>query len=153
MHKNKTEEIVRNIALPIIERAGYELVDLEYQKEGSNWVLRLFIDHEKGISHQDCELVSNLVGEELDKKDPIPHAYFLEVSSPGVERPLKSLKDFQRFKGEKAEIKLYAAKNGKKEYIGKVLGVENDQAAILVKDEKILFQMDEIASAHLLVDF
>jgi len=150
---SKIEDTIRDIAVPLIEKAGFELVDLEYQKEGNNWVLRFFIDHENGIDHQACELVSNLVGDELDRLDPIPHSYLLEVSSPGIERPLKSMKDFQRFSGEKVEIKLFAAKNGQKEYIGKLLGVENNQIAVLVNDVKILFSIDEIAKARLIADF
>jgi len=150
---SKIEDTIRDIAVPLIEKAGFELVDLEYQKEGNNWVLRFFIDHENGIDHQACELVSNLVGDELDRLDPIPHSYLLEVSSPGIERPLKSMKDFQRFSGEKVEIKLFAAKNGQKEYIGKLLGVENNQIAALVNDVKILFSIDEIAKARLIADF
>ncbi|MGI6684822.1 MAG: ribosome maturation factor RimP [Bacillota bacterium] len=150
---NKIEETVRNIALPLIEQAGFELVDLEYQKEGNNWVLRLFIDHENGIDHEACELISNLVGDKLDKLDPIPHAYFLEVSSPGIERPLKSAKDFQRFSGEKVHIKLFAPKNGQKEYNGKLLGMERDHVTILVDGSKLTFNMDEIAKAQLIVDF
>jgi ribosome maturation factor RimP len=155
MHKNgKIEKQVRDIVQPLIEQAGFELVDIEYQKEGNNWVLRFFIDHEKGIDHRACELVSNIVGDALDKHDPIPHSYLLEVSSPGIERPLKSLKDFQRFSGEKVRIKLFSAREGQKDYIGKLLGVERDQVAVSVNNQdKFLFNMDEIAKAHLMVDF
>lgn len=150
---NKVEDTVRSIVLPLIEPAGFELVDLEYKKEGNDWVLRFFIDHENGIDHEACQTVSHLVGDELDKLDPIPHAYFLEVSSPGIERPLKTIKDFTRFSGEKVQIKLFSAKNGQKEYIGKLLGMENDQVAISVNESKLLFNMNEIAKARLIVDF
>jgi len=150
---NKVEDTVKNIVLPLLEPDGFELVDLEYKKEGNDWVLRLFIDHEKGIDHEACQNVSNLVSDELDKIDPIPHAYFLEVSSPGIERPLKTIKDFNRFSGEKVQIKLFAAKNGQKDFIGKLLGMENNQVAIAVNDSKLLFDLDEIAKARLVVDF
>jgi ribosome maturation factor RimP len=151
---SKIEDTLKSIAVPLIDKAGFELVDLEYKKEGNNWVLRLFIDHESGIDHDACELVSNLVGDELDRLDPIPHAYLLEVSSPGIERPLKTSKDFLRFSGEKVHIKLFAAKNGQKDYEGKLMGMEDDdQVVILVNEEKILFSLHEIAKAQLVADF
>ncbi|ATW24201.1 ribosome maturation factor RimP [Candidatus Formimonas warabiya] len=153
LKESKVENLVRNIVLPLIEPAGYELVDVEYQKEGNHWVLRLFIDHEEGIDLDDCQWVSNLVGEELDKADPIPQAYLLEVSSPGIERPLKNAKDFDRFKGKKVEIKLFSPKNNQKEYVGILLGIENSQVALMAGQVKILFNMDEIAKAKLVFDF
>lgn len=154
MHKvNNIEDTVRNIVTPLIEHAGFELVDLEYVKEGSEWVLRLYIDHENGIDHGACQTVSNLVGDELDKADPIPHSYLLEVSSPGIERPLRTSKDFNRFSGEKIYIKLFAPKNGQKEYTGELLGMEEDQIALMADETKLLFSMDEIAKARLVVDF
>ncbi|MCR6545891.1 ribosome maturation factor RimP [Dehalobacterium formicoaceticum] len=154
MQKNSSvKETVENILRPLVESAGYDLVDLEYKKEGGNWYLRLFIDHDNGIDHTACEQVSNLVGDELDQRDPIPHSYILEVSSPGIERPLKTAKDFVRFSGEKVHIKLFAAKNKQKEFIGILLGMEDHQVALATDSSKILFDLDEIASAQLIVDF
>ena len=108
----KIVSIVQELILPLLTAAGYELVDVEYQKEGQDWILRLFIDHlnpvaDQAIGLDDCQQVSRLVTEILDEKDPIPGTYLLEVSSPGLERPLKKLDDFQRFAGRKAEIKLF----------------------------------------------
>lgn len=154
MHKNnKVEDAVRRTVLPLIEPAGFELVDLEYRKEGNDWVLRLFIDHEDGIDHNACQTVTHLIDDALDHLDPIPHAYLLEVSSPGIERPLKTRKDFVRFSGEKVLVKLFAPKNGQKDYTGILAGMENDQVAILVGESKILFGLDEIAKAQLVCDF
>lgn len=150
---NNIEDTVRTMVTPLVEHAGFELVDLEYTKEGSDWILRLYIDHENGIDHEACQTVSNLVGDELDKFDPIPQSYLLEVSSPGIERPLKASKDFNRFSGEKIYIKLFAPKNGKKEFTGKLLGMEQEQIALMVNETKLLFNMDEIAKARLVADF
>jgi ribosome maturation factor RimP len=98
MVKKKIEDIAAEIALPIVEKYKFELVDVEYLKEGSNWYLRVFIDKEGGITIDDCQLVSEEISDELDKADPIKQSYFLEVSSPGIDRPLKKEKDFEKFK-------------------------------------------------------
>ncbi|MGI6678860.1 MAG: ribosome maturation factor RimP [Dehalobacterium sp.] len=150
---NSVKDLVESIVNPLVESAGFELVDLEYKKEGGNWYLRLFIDHDKGIDHASCEYVSNLVGDELDRIDPIPHSYILEVSSPGIERPLKTAKDYLRFSGEKVHIKLFAAKNKQKEFTGIILGIEDGHVALSINNTKTLFSFDEIASAQLIVDF
>ena len=97
---SKVEEIIWTMAQPLAEEYGVELVDVEYVKEGAEWYLRLYIDKENGaVELDDCENMSRTIGDLLDKKDPIEQAYRLEVSSPGIERPLKRMKDFVRFKG------------------------------------------------------
>lgn len=151
--RNKVEEKVANMVLPLLETAGFELVDLEFKKEGHNWILRFYIDHENGIDHEACQTVSRLVSDELDKIDPIPQAYILEVSSPGIERPLKTIKDFSRFNGEKVLIKLFKAQDGQKEFSGKLLGMEDNQVIISVNETKLFFDLDEIAKARLVADF
>ncbi|MDD2498409.1 MAG: ribosome maturation factor RimP [Desulfitobacteriaceae bacterium] len=151
--ENKTEKIVRELVLPLIEPEGFELVDVEYQKEGRNWVLRLFIDQEKGIDLDDCQHVSNIVSDALDEKDPIPHQYLLEVSSPGIERPLKTKNDFLRFCGRKASIKLFLPLNGEKEFTGELGGVEDNSVVIKTGDGEKRVEIDHIAKAHLAYDF
>ena len=92
----KVTEVVEAFAQPIVEELNLELVDVEYVKEGQDWFLRVFIDSEKGVDIEECGAVSERLSEALDKEDPIPHLYFLDVSSPGAERPLKKEKDFQQ---------------------------------------------------------
>ena len=110
----RTEELV----MPIIEENQFELVDVEYVKEGSNWYLRIYADKEGGINIDDCVLISRALEEKLDKEDFIKDAYILEVSSPGLGRPLKKDKDFARSIGKSVECKLYRAIDKKKEFEG-----------------------------------
>jgi ribosome maturation factor RimP len=149
----KIEIIVENSILPLIEPLGYELVDVEYQKEGKDWILRLFIDKDKGIGLDDCQKVSNIISEELDKIDIIPNSYLLEVSSPGIERPLKKKKDFERFKGCKIHISLFEPREGRKKYEGELLGVENDSIEIKITKGTLMVPINQIAKARLLPDY
>ncbi|NLK86040.1 MAG: ribosome maturation factor RimP [Clostridiaceae bacterium] len=125
MAKKKVEEIVEELALPAVEALGFELVDVEFIKEGANWYLRVYIDKQGGITIDDCQAASERLSDMLDKKDPIKQSYILEVSSPG-ERPLKKDRDYERFKGEFVEVKLYQPLNGKKIYEGELLGLKGD---------------------------
>ena len=108
------EKVVSAIG-PVVEREGYELVDTEFVKEGPDWFLRVYIDQESGIQVDDCAKISHLLSEFLDKEeDLIPQAYYLEVSSPGIERVLKKDKDFVRFQGSKIQVKLFTKFNDRK---------------------------------------
>ncbi|MBO4501576.1 MAG: ribosome maturation factor RimP, partial [Clostridia bacterium] len=98
---------------PTVKNLGYELYEVEFQKEYDNWVLTLFIDKDGGIDLDDCERVSNAVDPILDEADPIEQAYYLSVSSVGIDRPLKKDKDFARNVGNKLDIRLYVPMNGK----------------------------------------
>ena len=109
MAKSNTEKKVLPLLEPIVAERGLELVDLEFVKEGANWYLRVYIDKEGGVSIDDCEAVSRALEAKLDEKDPIEQAYVLEVSSPGIDRPLKKDADFIRFQGEIIDVKLYKA--------------------------------------------
>ena len=126
MSKNRVEKIAEQLAIPIIEKENFELVDVEYTKEGSDWYLRLYIDKPGGITLDDCQKVSEQLSNLLDRKDPIKGNYFLEVSSPGLDRPLKKESDFIRFKGRAVEVKLYEALDGKKVIEGELIGLENN---------------------------
>lgn len=136
MAKRRTEEIVKDLALPITNKYQLELVDIEYKKEGPNWYLRLFIDKPEGVNLEDCQLVSEHLSEILDEIDPIEQSYILEVSSPGLDRPLKTAKDYEKFKNSTIEIKLYTPFNGKKEYIGKLIGLVNHHIHLEVNNHE-----------------
>ncbi|MBR6271705.1 MAG: ribosome maturation factor RimP [Lachnospiraceae bacterium] len=119
-YEKRTEELI----MPIIEQNSFELVDVEYVKEGGNYYLRAYIDKLGGITVDDCEIVSRALSDELDKYDFIDEAYILEVSSPGLCRPLKKEKDFDRHMGEEVEVKLYRAADGVKEFSGILRGYD-----------------------------
>ena len=119
---------------PTVKNLGYELYEVEFQKEYDNWVLTLFIDKDGGIDLDDCERVSNAVDPILDEADPIEQAYYLSVSSIGIDRPLKKDKDFQRNIGKKLDIRLYAPLDGKKEFTGEL--VSFDAESFTVKTDK-----------------
>ena len=115
----KIEEKVESLVKDKIEKIGYELYDVIYTKEGSNKILRIVIDSEKGISLDDCEKVNNEIKETIDEANPIEEQYFLEISSPGIERLLRKDWQLKKFKGEEVNIKLFKKdENGKKEYTG-----------------------------------
>lgn len=139
------------------EFVPYELVHAEYVKEGKERYLRLYVDTEGGVSHEDCALVSRKLGDILDEKDLIKEAYILEISSPGVERPLKKLRDFERFLGEKVEVKLYAPLEGLglKVLIGYIDSVNGEDIIIeLESDEKLItIPFEKIASSKLVFSF
>ena len=118
MKNVNTEKKAEDLILPIIEENKFELVDIEFVKEGPNWYLRVFIDKDEGITIDDCELVSKAFEKKLDEEDIIKQAYILEVSSPGIDRPLKKDKDFKRCIGKLIDIKLYKPFEGRKEFQG-----------------------------------
>lgn len=134
----KIEEKVEAIVKEKIENIGYELYDVLYIKEGHNKILRIVIDSPKGISLEDCEKVNNEIKELIDEADPIEEQYFLEISSPGIERLLRKDWQLKKFKGEEVNVKLFKKdENGKKEYIG-ILGDMTDTTLdIEAKEKKI----------------
>ena len=151
---NNTEAKVLPILEPIIAEKGLELVDLEFVKEGVNWYLRVYIDKDGGVNIDDCEAVSRALEVKLDEKDPIEQAYILEVSSPGIDRPLKKDADFVKYQGEIIDVKLYKAQDGSKQYQGKLLGLENGVLSIEEENGTIVkFEQKDIASVRLAVIF
>lgn len=147
MAKRKVEVIVEEIALPIVEKLGFELVDTEYVKEGASWFLRVYIDKSGGITLDDCSDVSNDLSKKLDETDPIPGSYYLEVSSPGLERPLKKDSDFKRYAGEPVEIKTFIAVDGQKEFEGTLMGLIDGNVEIRQDDKILKFPRSNIALA------
>lgn len=142
-------EIVRQLTIPVVEEAGMELVDVEFLKEGGSWFLRIFIDKPEGISHEDCRYVSEKVSSLLDLRDPIAHSYTLEVSSPGIERPIKKIEDFNRFAGRRALISTFAPVNGQKKFCGLLMGTREDQVLMDIDGEELFIPLGQIASARL----
>ena len=154
---NITEEVAK-IAVPIVEELELELVDVEFVKEGRDWFLRVYIDTPNGsIDIDQCSQVSEKLSEELDRTDPIPQNYFLEVSSPGAERPLKKEEDFQKAIGQFVFIKTYEAINDMKEFEGYLLayGPEGAEVEMRIKTRKltVVIDRDKIALARLAIDF
>src|SRR4051812_3133292 len=118
---------VEKVAEPVLAAAGIELVDVEYQSEPNGWILRFYLDKPGGFSLTDCEEWNDRLGEVVEQSGLISHAYSLEISSPGLNRPLKKAEDFRRFTGVEAVIKLYAARNGQKNFHGGIVGVEGNE--------------------------
>jgi len=115
--KTKVEQL-QGLIEETLAPTPFELVLAEFKKEGKNWVLRIYIDHEEGVSLEHCQSVTHLVSEVLETKDPIPHEYLLEVSSPGVDRPLVKRRDFERFLNERIFVKTHRPVDGHKSYTG-----------------------------------
>lgn len=154
MARNRVERIAEKLAIPIIEKEDFELVDVEYKKEGSNWYLRIYIDKPGGITLDDCQKVSEQLSDELDKEDPIKENYFLEVSSPGLDRPLKKESDFIRFKGEVVEVRLYEALDGNKIIEGELIGLENNMIKLNVANVGVLeLPKEKVALTRLAIIF
>ena len=150
-YESKTEALLQ----PLMEENNFELVDVEYVKEGGNYYLRAYIDKEGGITINDCELISRALSDILDEKDFIPDAYILEVSSPGLGRQLKKDKDFKRSLGEEVEIKLYKPIEKKKELIGLLEDFDADNLYVTLEnsEEPLAVSRKNIAMVRLTFDF
>lgn len=145
-YESKTETLIQ----PLIDANHFELVDVEWVKEGANWYLRVFIDKEGGITVDDCELISRAFEEILDKEDYISENYIFEVSSPGLDRPLKKEKDFARSIGKDVEIKLYKALNKEKEFVGVLTDYDPETITITLDDEStMVFKRSDVALIRL----
>ncbi|MHA6258746.1 ribosome maturation factor RimP [Sporosarcina sp. CAU 1771] len=155
---SKVTETVEQLVSPIVNELELVLVDIEFEKEGRDWFLRVYIDTTKGdIDIDQCALVSERLSEELDRTDPIPQNYFLEVSSPGAERPLKNEQDFLNAVGQYVFIKTYAPIDGMKEFEGYLLayGEDGAEVEVRIKTRKVtvLIEQDKMAVARLAIDF
>jgi ribosome maturation factor RimP len=126
----KTTEICENLCKAKIESMGFELCDVEYQKEYGDWVLTFYIDKPGGVTIDECEEVSRAIEPILDEADPIESEYVLSVSSLGIDRPLKKDRDFERAMGTELEIKLYAPQGGKKQWIGTLTAYDADSFTV-----------------------
>ena len=148
-YEARTEELLK----PIVESAGVEIYDVEYVKEGSDFYLRCYIDRDGGVNIQDCETVSRALSDQLDAEDYIEDAYILEVSSPGLGRPLKKERDFERSLGEEVEIRLYKALNKQKEFTGILKAYDKETVTIETAEGELVFERPDIALIRLAFDF
>ena len=149
-YEQKTEKLL----MPIMEANGFELVDVEYVKEAGNWYLRAYIDKPGGITVDDCEVVNRELGDLLDRDDFIDESYILEVSSPGLGRPLKKERDFIRSTGEEVEIRTYRMVDRQKEFRGVLKAWDKDTVTIETEDgQEQIFDRDNIALIRLAFDF
>ena len=148
-YEAKTEELLQ----PLVDAHGFELVDVEYVKEAGNWYLRAYIDKPGGIAVDDCEVISRALSDKLDEEDFIEDSYILEVSSPGLGRPLKKEKDFQRNIGKEIEVRTFRAIDKQKEFTGILKEFNKDSFTIVIEDNEMTFQRSETALVRLAFDF
>ena len=140
------EEKVEKLLEPKIQEIGYELYDVEYAKEGKNYFLRIIIDKPEGIDLNDCEKVNNAITDMLDEANYIKEQYFLEVSSPGIERVIRKEKHLKQNIGQEIQVKLFRKdQNGKKEYQGKLLDYTSENITIQTSEEKIKIERKNIS--------
>lgn len=153
MRRQEVEAVAAQLAEEILaDYPELELVDVEYCKQGPEWILRVYIDKDGGVTLDDCEKVSKPLSRRLDEVDPIPGSYSLEVSSPGLERPLKKDSDFERFAGRLVHISTYAPYEGRKEWEGRLLGLQNSAVVIEAKTGIIKIPKDRVAKARLAIE-
>ena len=145
----KFEHKLTAMLRPAVEETGKELLGVEYISAGNHSVLRLFIDHENGIDVDDCAEVSRQVGAILDVEDPISSEYNLEVSSPGLDRPLFEQAQFEAVIGETVDVKISMPLNGRRKFKGKLVAVENDNLIVMVDNEEYELVISNVDKAHL----
>ena len=151
---SKITELVAELAAPAIAERCCELWDVEYVREAGQWYLRLYLDKEGGVDIDDCEAVSRVVSDLLDEADPIEGSYVFEVSSAGAERPLKRPSDFAKFLGSPVLVKLYKARDGRKEFAGTLAGYDADGTIRLtVGRAELAFPKGEVALCRLRIEF
>ena len=149
-YESRTEQFL----LPVLKEHQFELVDVEYVKEAGNWYLRAYIDKEGGITVDDCETISRILSDWLDRNDFIEESYILEVSSPGLGRPLKKEKDFARSLGDEVELRLYKPKNRQKDFAGILKAYDRDTVTIETEEgTDEVFARADIALIRLALDF
>lgn len=153
MSTPKIKSVVEEMVQPFLTEHDFELVDVEFVKEGSNWFLRVYVDKDGGIDIDDCGLVSEYLSQKLDETDPIPQAYFLEVSSPGAERPLKKSEDVVKAVGKDVFITVYEPVDGLKEFEGRLLSFENNELVVAAGKKEYHIPYSKVASARLAIIF
>ena len=149
----KVTELTAGLAAPIVEAAGCSLWDVEYVKEAGEWFLRIYIDKEGGVSINDCEAVSRPLSDALDEADPIEGSYTLEVSSAGADRVLKEPEHFAQFTGSEVDVKLYRAREGRKELTGVLKGYDNGNVTVELPGGDVTLEKKDVAQVRLHVSF
>ncbi|MBW7454215.1 ribosome maturation factor RimP [Paenibacillus sepulcri] len=153
MSTAKIKTVIEEMVQPFFDEHGFELVDVEYVKEGSNWFLRIFVDKEGNIDIDECGRISEFISEKLDESDPITEAYFLEVSSPGAERPLKKPQDVSKAIGKHVFVTTYEPVSGAKEFEGTLLSFDGEEVVIDMGKKKYTIPYAKVASARLAIVF
>ena len=152
--KENYESRVEKYLLPLMDEHHFELVDVEYVREAGTWYLRAYIDKEGGIAVDDCEVISRKLGEWLDEEDFIDESYILEVSSPGLGRPLKKEKDFIRSMGKDVDVRLYRQIDKQKEFTGALSAYDENTVTLTMEDGSLMvFEKPDIALIRLALDF
>ncbi len=152
--REEYEQRTEKLLMPVLEEHHFELVDVEYVKEGGSWYLRAYIDKPGGITVDDCEIVNRALGDLLDEQDFIEDSYILEVSSPGLGRPLKKQRDFERSLGEEVEIRTYRMMNKQKEFRGILKAYDEGTVTIETEEgQEQVFERENIALIRLAFDF
>lgn len=152
----QTKDIIKKVeqyVMPIVEQNEYELVEVEFVKEGANYYLRLYIDKEGGFSINDCEKVSRFLEQKLEEDDFIDKAYILEVSSPGIDRVLKKDSEYEKYKGRIVDIKLYKPIDKTKEFQGELIGLVDNNIIINENGTELKFDKKDVAVCRLAVIF
>ena len=137
---------------PIVKGESLELVDVEYKKAGKSWVLRVFIDKAGGITVDDCQRVSHQIEDKIEVEELISVAYVLEVSSPGLDRPLKKGSDFIRYKGKKVSIHTFLPVDGKKDFLGSILDFKEEKVHLEMASKTFAIPLDKISKAKIIID-
>ena len=154
MKKSEIVDRVEKMVTAITDEKGYETVDVEYVKEAGQFYLRVVVDKEGGISLNECEEVSRELSPKLDENDFIKENYYLEVSSPGIDRALKRDKEFVKYKGRDVEIKLYKAIDGVKQFEGELVGLdEENNIVVIINNEEVKFNRKDVAIIRLAIKF
>lgn len=154
MKKSEIVDRVEKMVTAITDEKGYEMVDVEYVKEAGQFYLRVVVDKEGGISLNECEEVSRELSPKLDENDFIKENYYLEVSSPGIDRALKRDKEFVKYKGRDVEIKLYKAIDGVKQFEGELVGLdEENNIVVIINNEEMKFNRKDVAIIRLAIRF
>ena len=152
--KKNIESTIEALVQPIVDAKNIEIVDIEYVKEAGQFYLRIYLEKEGGITLDDCAEVSRELNPILDEKDPIKDNYFLEVCSPGLDRPLKKEKDFVKYQGRDVEIKLYKPINGSKMHEGELVGLTEDKnIKVIIDNDEVEFNKKDVALIRLAIIF
>lgn len=153
MAKVNKETQLYDLLAPHVEEAGYECVDVTFEKNGQDWTLTVFIDTPQGVSLDDCEKVSRILDPILDEEDPIEQSYCLDVSSPGIDRPFKRDRDWQKGVGQKIEVNLFVKKDGSKAFTGILKEAGPDEIVLETEDGELRFTKKEISKAAPVIEF